>query len=155
MLKRRVVFILLSLAAVGWLDSHGTRAAALPALVTLAPGTNLRIQQTVDVNVVLIGFGGLVSPATLLAQSPVPAWNGVPQADGNGQTFIGQRFDFRYHVTMAPGWFEDTLFGFLRQVATPQPPVPIIDGVPPLPITPYQAVYNFCNVDPAFDPSLG
>ena len=72
-----------------------------------------------------------------------------------GQTFIGQRFDFRYHLTMAPAWFENSLFPFLRLVATPQAPVPIIPGMPPMPITPYQAVYNFCNVDPAFDPSLG
>ena len=130
-------------------------AAGLPALVNLSPGSDLRIRQNVDVNVVLIGFGGLVDPAALLAQSHLSAWNGVPKANGSGQTFIGQRFDFRYHVTMAPAWFENSLFPFLRSVATPQASIPITPGMPPMPITPYQAVYNFCNVDPAFDPRSG
>src|SRR5262249_14395833 len=34
-------------------------------------------------------------------------------------------------------------------------PVQIFDGLPPMPITPYQALYDFCNVDPAYDPTLG
>ena len=33
-----------------------TGAGPLPPLANLAPGTDLRIQQTVDVNVVLVGF---------------------------------------------------------------------------------------------------
>ena len=130
-------------------------AAAGPPLVTLAPGTDLRIQQTVDVNIVLIGMGGLVDPATLLAQPPIPAWNGVPQANGAGETFIGQRFDFRYHVTTVPAWLENALFGLLRQVAAPQAPVEIFSGLPPMPITPAQALYDFCNLDPAVDPGHG
>jgi hypothetical protein len=36
---------------------------------------------------------------------------------GRDKTFIGQRFDFRYHVIAAPTWFDDLLFPFLRQVA--------------------------------------
>src|SRR5215475_6945324 len=110
--KRWAAYVAVSIVAVGLMAGRrGTHAAALPPLVNLAPGTDLRIQQTVDVNVVLIGFGGLVNPATLLARTPIPAWNGVPQANGDGQVFIGQRFDFRYHVTMTPQWFEDALFG--------------------------------------------
>src|SRR5215831_15356799 len=151
MLKRCPTLVLILLLAI----LPGTGAAALPPLVNLTPGADLRIQQTVDVNVVLIGFGGLVNPATLMAQPQIPTWNGVPQANGSGQTFIGQRFDFHYHVTMAPQWYENLLFPFLRQVASPQTPIPIVDGMPPMPITPFQAVYNFCNVDPNFDPTLG
>ncbi len=78
----------------------------MPPLVTLAPGTDLRIQQNVDVNVVFVGMGGLVDPQALLAEAPMVSWNGVPQANGRGQTFMGQRFDFHYHVTVAPAWFE-------------------------------------------------
>src|SRR5262245_7441093 len=156
MLKRAALFALVPVLAVAlWTGTQLTRAASLPPLVSLTPGADLRIQQTVDVNVVLIGFGGLVDPATLLAQAPLPAWNGVPQANGSGQTFIGQRFDFRYHLTMAPDWFENFLFPLLRSVAVAQDPIPIIPGMPDMPITPYQAVYNYCNVNPAYDPSLG
>src|SRR5215475_7806302 len=157
MYKRCAVLVALLLLAAGpWITGPRTaHAAALPPLANLAPGTDLRLQQDVYVNVVLIGFNGLVSPAALMAQPQIPTWNGVPQANGCGQTFIGQRFDFQYHVTMAPQWYEDLLFPFLRQVAFPQPPIPIIDGMPPMPITPFQAVYNFCNVDPNFDPTLG
>src|SRR5262245_52882553 len=157
MYKRCAVLVALLLLVAGpWISGPRTaRAAALPPLANLAPGTDLRLQQDVDVNVVLIGFSGLVDPATLMAQPQIPTWNGVPQANGSGQTFMGQRFDFHYHVTMTPKWFEDLLFPFLRQVAFPQAPIPIIDGLPPLPITPFQAIYNFCNLDPVFDPSLG
>jgi hypothetical protein len=52
-----------SLLAVAFMTGgRGTQAVALPPLVNLAPGSDLRIQQSVDVNVVLIGFGGLVKP---------------------------------------------------------------------------------------------
>src|SRR5262245_42971765 len=148
MRKRWATCVVVSLLAMALMTGRrGTQAAALPPLVNLAPGSDLRIQQTVDVNVVLVGFGGLVNPDTLLARSPIPAWTGVPQANGSGQTFIGQRFDFRYHVTMTPAWFENFLFPLLRSVAVPQDPIPIIPGMPDMPITPYQAVYNYCNVD--------
>ena len=156
MLKRSAAVLVMPLFAfASWAQTGGAPAAALPPLLNLSPGSDLRIRQNVDVNVVLIGFGGLVNPATLLAQSPLPAWNGVPQSNGSGQTFIAQRFDFRYYVTMAPAWFENALFPFLRSAATPQAPLPIIPGLPDMPITPYQAIYNYCNLDAAFDPSLG
>src|SRR5262249_13648646 len=134
-----------------------TVADTLPPLANLAPGTDLRIQQTVDVNVVLVGFGGgSDDAATILALlQTLPPFNGVPKANGNGQTFLGQRFDFRYNVIAAPTWFDDLLFPLLRQVALPQAPIPIFQGLPPLPIMPAQALYNYCNLDPAFDPTLG
>jgi hypothetical protein len=156
MLKRCGALTIVSFLMLASLFSiRPTGADTLPPLANLAPGTDLRIQQTVDVNVVLVGFGGRVDPAAVLAEQLLPAFNGVPKANGQGQTFFGQRFDFRYNVISAPGWFDDLLFPFLRQVAFPQPPIPIFQGLPPLPITPAQAVYNYCNLDPAFDPTHG
>jgi hypothetical protein len=156
MLKRRGVLPIVSFLMLASLfNIQPTGAGDLPPLTNLAPGTDLRIQQSVDVNVVLVGFGGLVDPPAVLAEQLLPQWNGVPKANGQGQTFIGQRFDFRYHVIAAPGWFDDLLFPFLRQVAFPQQSIPIFQGLPPLPITPAQALYNYCNLDPAFDPTLG
>jgi hypothetical protein len=155
MLHHRGIAPFLMIASL--LSIEPTGAGTLPPLANLAPGTDLRIQQTVDVNVVLVGFGGLIDPAIFAQQlvPQLPQWNGVPKANGQGQTFIGQRFDFRYNVVAAPTWFDDLLFPFLRQVALPQAPVPIFQGLPPLPITPAQAIYNYCNLDPAFDPTLG
>jgi hypothetical protein len=156
MLKRgaalRIVSFLLLASSFCTPVSGGT----LPPLVNLAPGTDLRIQQTVDVNVVLVGFGDLADAPTVQALlETLPPFNGVPKTNGEGKTFLGQRFDFRYHVTVSPAWFDDLLFPLLRQVAFPQPPIPIFQGLPPMPVTPAQAVYNFCNLDPAFDPTLG
>jgi len=158
-MRIRIVFVVLSLLALTPFVGFRLKAAAagsLPPLVNLAPGTDLRIQQNVGVNVVLVGFGGLVTPADMLGQPyALPEWNGVPKANGKGETFIGQRFDFSYHITVAPAWFEDAFFTLLRQTAFPQAPVPIFQGLPPMPLTPAQAVYNYCNLDPAFDPGHG
>jgi hypothetical protein len=156
MLERRRAFAIVSSLVLASLFSvQPAGAGNLPPLANLAPGTDLRIQQTVDVNVVLVGFGGLADPAAVLAEQLMPQWNGVPKANGQGQTFIGQRFDFRYNVIAAPTWFDDLLFPLLRQSAVPQNPLPIFQGLPPLPISLGQALYNYCNVDPAFDPTLG
>jgi hypothetical protein len=156
MLNRRGVLRIVTFVVLASLFSiRPTGADTLPPLANLAPGTDLRIQQTIDVNVVLVGFGGLADPAAVFAAQLLPQWNGVPKANGEGQTFIGQRFDFRYNVMAAPTWFDDLLFPFLRQTALLQPPIPIFQGLPPLPITPAQAIYNYCNLDPAFDPTLG
>jgi hypothetical protein len=130
--------------------------AGLPPLTNLAPGSDLRIQQTADVNVVLVGFGGIVDPAAAeAAVSSLVPWNGVPQADASGQSFLGQRFDFRYHFTLAPTWFEDAFFTWLHAAAQPQAPLPFANGMLPLPITPGQFVYDFCNLDPTYDPAHG
>ena len=157
MLGRRAVLRILSfLLLVSSVRTGLAGGGPLPPLVNLAPGTDLRIQQDVDVNVVLVGFGSLADAPTVQALLEAFApFNGVPKANGAGKTFLGQRFDFRYHVTASPAWFDDLLFPLLRQTAVPQPPIPIFQGLPPMPITPAQAVYNFCNLDPAFDPTLG
>jgi hypothetical protein len=157
MLERRAALPAIAfLVLASLLGIRPTGADTLPPLANLAPGTDLRIQQTVDVNVVLAGFGARADAATVLALlQTLPPFNGVPKANGSGQTFLGQRFDFRYNVIAAPTWFDDLLFPFLRQVAFPQPPIPIFLGLPPMPITPAQAIYNYCNLDPAFDPTLG
>ena len=67
--KRFMAIIAASLLPLtGWAQTGSSPAAGLPALVNLSPGSDLRIRQNVDVNVFLIGFGGLLDPATLLAQ---------------------------------------------------------------------------------------
>src|SRR4029077_5330344 len=151
MLERRAALrILSSLVLFSFLGIPPAGAGPLPPLSNLSPATDLRIQQDVDVNVVLVGFGERADAPTVLALlQTLPSFNGVPKANGNGQTFLGQRFDFRYHVTASPAWFDDLLFPLLRQTAFPQPPIPIFVGLPPMPVTPAQAVYNFCNLDPA------
>ena len=127
--KRRGLLLLIALLAVTSILIFRTNGASnLPPLTNLAPGTDLRIQQNVDVNIVLVGFNGLVSPADILGQGILPHWNGVPKANGQG-TFIGQRFDFHYNVIAAPQWFDDALFPFLRKIAQPQIPIPIFQGL--------------------------
>jgi hypothetical protein len=126
MRKYHIASLVLSLAVLTPFLRFRLSAAAgpLPPLVNLAPGTDLRIQQTVDVNVVLIGFSGRIDPATMFDTGALPPWNGVPRANGQGKTFMGQRFDFRYHVTAAPAWFDDELFPFLRQISMAASPIP-------------------------------
>src|SRR5215468_317004 len=153
--RRRLLLIILLLTIAALTGSRTQSASNLPPLTNLAPGTDLRIQQNVDVNIVLVGFNGLLTPADILAQGILPQWNGVPKANGQGQTFIGQRFDFHYNMVQAPVWFDNLLFPFLRSIAQPQIPIPIFQGVPPLPITPFQAFYDFCNLDRTYDPTQG
>jgi hypothetical protein len=156
MTKRHgLLLIILLLTIAAFMGPRTQSASNLPPLTNLAPGTDLRIQQNVDVNIVLVGFNGLLTPADILAQGILPQWNGVPKANGQGKTFIGQRFDFHYNMVQAPVWFDNLLFPFLRSVAQPQNPIPIFPGIPPLPITPFQAFYDFCNLDRTYDPTLG
>src|SRR6516162_8810432 len=95
-------------------------SASAQALNHLNPGGDLVIQQTVDVNVVTIGLSGLPIPPSALAA--LPGFTGVARNNASG-IFMSQRFDFRYHPTQAPGWFEDLFFATLRAVAAPQAPI--------------------------------
>jgi hypothetical protein len=126
-------------------------AQASPTLSNLQPGGTLVIQQNIDVNIVAIGFSGVSIPPNALSQ--LPGFTGVPRATPNGP-FMSQRFDFHYHLVQAPSWFEDLFFATLHGAAFPQNAVTIFPGVPPLPLSLGQAFYDFCNVDPAYDPSL-
>lgn len=133
-------------------------ALSLAPFVNLTPNvSDLRIEQHVDVNVLLVGFPDAVSSQVKAAD--LPAFNGVARATGDGKVFLSQRFDFDYHIATAPKWFEDAFFGLLSSVASPQPPITIFNGVPPQPVTPSQFLYDFCNLDPSypetcsFDPS--
>src|SRR5215831_1800834 len=68
----RTALLLLSLLTATAIAPRPVAASGLPPLTTLAPGTDLRIQQTVDVNIVLIGFGALIpNPAALTSLSPM------------------------------------------------------------------------------------
>ena len=128
-----------------------TAAPALPPLTTLVPGGDLELQQDVPVNVVLVGWDGLVDPAAL--QARLAPFNGVPDLRDDGATYLAMRFDFDYTVFDTPQWFDDAFFGLLSSTAVAFPPQNLFMGVPPLPMTPDQAIYNFCNV-PTAGPDL-
>src|SRR5215831_18775779 len=129
--RRGLLLIILLLAIAALMGPRAQSASNLPPLTNLAPGTDLRIQQNVDVNILLVGFNGLLTPADILARGILPQWNGVPKANGQGKTFIGQRFDFHYNMVQAPQWFDDMLFPFLRSIAVPQRPISFFPGIPP------------------------
>lgn len=136
----------------------GTASSSLPPLSALVPGGDLELQQDVPVNVILVGWDGLVDPAAL--RSRLAPFNGVPDMRDNGDSYMALRFDFDYTIFDTPQWFDDAFFGLLRSTAIPFPPQNIFVGLPPLPMTPDQAIYNFCNVptpgpDAACDFDLG
>lgn len=121
-----------------------TAAPALPPLTTLVPGGDLELRQNVGVNIVLIGWDGLIDTAAL--QSRLAPFNGVPDLRKNGDSYMASRFDFDYTVFDTPQWFDDAFFGLLRSTAVAFPPQNLFAGLPPLPMTPDQAIYTFCNV---------
>jgi hypothetical protein len=121
-----------------------TAPSNLPPLRTLVPGGDVEIQQNVDVNVVLIGWDGLVDPADLRAH--LTPFNGGPDLRDDGTTYLALRFDFDYAMFVTPPWFDDAFFGLLRSIALRQSPQVLFSGVQPLAMTPDQAVYTFCNV---------
>lgn len=129
-----------------------TRASTpptLPPLTTLSPGGDLVIQQNVTVNVVMIGFDGLVSPATL--QSKLTAFNGVPGYKSDLTPYMASRFDFTYNMidSSTVPWFDDAFFGLLGAYAYQQPPQFLWPGFPNFPMTQDQLIYTFCNVPTA------
>jgi hypothetical protein len=128
-----------------------TAAPTLPPLTTLVPGGDLELQQDVPVNVILVGWDGLVDPAAL--QSRLAPFNGVPDMRDNGAVYMALRFDFDYTIFDTPQWFDDAFFGLLSSTAVAFPPQDLFAGVPPLPMTPDQAIYTFCNV-PTAGPNL-
>jgi hypothetical protein len=145
-MKRRVVIAAALVACVVVLGTSApeTASPALPPLTTLVPGGELEIQQSVPVNVVLMGWDGLVDQAEL--QTHLMSFNGGPDLRDNGMPYLALRFDFTYNLLDTPQWFDDAFFGLLRSIAFPQPPLEIFQGVPPLPMTPDQALYTYCNV---------
>ena len=97
-----------------------TAAATLPHLTTLVPGGDLELQQDVPVNVVLIGWDGLVDPAGL--HSRLSPFNGVPDLRENGASYLALRFDFAYSLFDTPQWFDDAFFDVLSATAVAFPP---------------------------------
>lgn len=121
-----------------------TAAPTLPPLTTLVPGGDLEMQQNVPVNVVLIGWDGVVDASEL--HTHLTPFTGGPDLRADGTPYLALRFDFNYNMVDTPGWFDDAFFGFLRQIAFAQPPQILFPGLPPFPMTPDQVIYNYCNV---------
>jgi hypothetical protein len=107
-----------------------------PALATLEPGGFTQIQQTLDVNIVFVGYEtgggnlgidltafGRVLPATYRPIHRYPAFYGIRQE-------MGLEFSFDYHSVFASSVYENAFFSYLASIATPAP------------LTPQQAAYN-------------
>jgi hypothetical protein len=121
----------------------GTFAAVLPAagpnppkLSTLQPGGVRNITQSLDVNVVFVGYepgGGPQSIdetkfRTVLPKSYRPIHRS--QAFYGDKQFVGLTFNFNYNLVYAPAAFETNFFNFLSATAVPAN------------LTAYQTAYN-------------
>jgi hypothetical protein len=94
MTKRHgLLLIILLLTIAAFMGPRTQSASNLPPLTNLAPGTDLRIQQNVDVNIVLVGFNGLLTPADILAQGI-----GVRPADWRVPSQVEYRPISGFHV---------------------------------------------------------
>lgn len=110
--------------------------AGPPALGALQPGGVRQIEQTLDVNIVFVGYeagtgardinhaaftAGL--PAAYRSINRYPSYYGATQ-------WTGLRFNFNYNIVYAPAAYEDSFFSFLSGIAAPQP------------LSAYQQAYN-------------
>jgi hypothetical protein len=106
---------------------NADRAPAAPSLATLQPGGFRNIDQTLDVNVVFVGYEAgagprdinlagfsSVLPASYRPRHRYPDFYGIPQE-------MGLRFRFAYKQVFATSGYEDAFFGFLAAQAVPQP----------------------------------
>jgi hypothetical protein len=112
-------------------------APVAPTLTTLQPGGFRSIHQTLDVNVVFVGYEpgsgarninaaefGSVLPDTYRPAHRYPTfYQGVPEE-------MGLSFAFDYNVVMTSTGYEDAFFGYLTSIAEAQP------------LTVYQNAYN-------------
>lgn len=126
--------------------------ASAGAFQALRPGQEPALTEDLTVNVVRIGFRGLLDEAAFARELPPANWLARGREGGGRAVEIAWRY--RYNIVDAPRGFEDFLFGVLRAAAFPQPAFPVFPGLPPLPITVDQALYNFCNLDPAIHPGV-
>ena len=103
-------------------------APAPPALTTLQPGGFRTINQSLDVNVVFIGYEvgagphninaaefGNVLPDTYLPAHRSPSfYQGAPER-------MGLSFQFDYNMVLTNSTYEDAFFGYLTSIAQAQP----------------------------------
>jgi hypothetical protein len=94
-----------------------------PALTTLSPGGFRTINQTLDINVVFVGYTSAnVNLNTLQEQLPktyntihrYPGFYGIRQP-------IGLAFQYRYNFVFADSTFQDNFFGHLGSIAASKP----------------------------------
>jgi hypothetical protein len=139
-MRNRFLFAVLSLTLAVFVTSGARPKAANapppPTLTTLQPGGFRNIQQTLDVNVVFIGYEPGTGPRdidaaaynTLLPSTYRPLHR-YPNFYGIRQE-MGLTFQFAYKTVFASTAYEDTFFGYLRSQAVKKP------------ITAYQDLYN-------------
>ncbi len=137
---RHMRVLLLTMVGVGLTLPYSTSQAVTPgpppALATLEPGGFRTISQTLDINVVFVGyeagagaqdvnattFSSLL-PASYRPRHRYPAFYGISQE-------MGLSFNFAYNLTWATQSFEDDFFGYLSSIATDKP------------LTLFQSAYN-------------
>jgi hypothetical protein len=99
-----------------------------PTLTTLQPGGFRTINQTLDVNVVFIGyelgagprnidaaqFGNVLPDTYRPAHRAQSFYKGAPE-------YIGLSFQFDYHMVLTDFAYEDDLFGYLTSIAEARP----------------------------------
>lgn len=106
--------------------------APAPELDVLDPGGFTEIQQDLEVNVVFLGYDQADIDEQAFTDglpSQYRPVNRFPSFYGANE-FLGLTFDFDYNLVYADQTFEDDFFGYLKDIAEPEP------------LTLYQDLYN-------------
>ena len=110
--------------------------AAPPALSTLEPGGFLNLEQDLTINVVFVGYEPGAEPMNIDQAAFLGELPGMYRTINRypsfyfGNEFLGVDFSFDYNLVYADSAFEDAFFGYLDDIAVPQP------------LTIYQDAYN-------------
>jgi hypothetical protein len=101
--------------------------AAPPSLTTLQPGAVRNLSQTLDVNIVFVGYEPGAGPRDInpnVLNSILPASyrpiHRYPNFYGNRE-YVGLTFNFKYLNHYASSTYEDVFFTYLSSIAAPAP----------------------------------
>ncbi len=132
-----VVGILVLLMAALPVATAGAKNDPPPSLSALDPGGFTNIEQDLMINVVFVGYeqgngSQQINNAAFLSDLPgtYRTINRYPSDYLAGNEYLGVDFTFDYNLVYADTSFEDSFFGYLSSIATPQP------------LTLYQGLYN-------------
>ena len=115
-----LVFVLTAMMSM----SVAAAPAQPPTLNTLEPGGFHDIEQNLVINVVFVGYksGTDINPVAFLSDLPSTyrVVNRYPSFYGENE-YLGLTFKYDYNLVYADTSFEDQFFGYLSNIATPQP----------------------------------